>query len=163
MDSGAELTLQIARLVQLHGRQLSRSPLTWSFWPHGEQVGWDEARDLLAAAPKPLLVAPLIEPGALGLWEVAGFDAARRETVRRELANQVAYYAGKFASFAVGGDGHVRLDGHGRSCTMGVASFLRWAGEYAISVGVSAAPTAEANVARIIVRPPGGGAPPIGV
>ena len=69
MDLCAELTLQVLRFVQQPVDPPS-SPREWVFVPEGRRAGWIEARQLLANAAKPLMVAALLEPGMIGSWGV---------------------------------------------------------------------------------------------
>lgn len=161
MDIGAELTLQIARLV--HERpNPPRSPARWSFWPQGDHVTWAEAREVLATVPKPVIVAPLIEPGVIGLWTTASVTASQRAAFDTQLANQVQYYIEKLAALGLTDAEAVRFEPATPECTLSVSDFFRWTREYIIGVGMSLAPSPVARVARITVRPPGGGRPPLG-
>ena len=55
MDVGAELALRLAKLVQV--RTFAPDGFdAWFLVPHFRKVNWAEARDLLSAAPKPLIV-----------------------------------------------------------------------------------------------------------
>jgi hypothetical protein len=145
--------------VQAHARpDLAEFPHRWRIWPGGEQLDWAEARMLLARCPRPVLVAPLLESGMLGLWASASLDEQQRETVRRGLADQVRYYAGKLAAVGVE-RGPVRF-GSGASCfEMTGDEFLRWANEYGINVGISLEPSEDAGVARVRVHPTMGSPP----
>jgi hypothetical protein len=164
MDSGAELTLQIIRRVQRHSHgEARRFPDSWSFWPRGLRAGWPDARDLLTALPKPILVAPLLEPGMLGLWTDEGFDNAQRHAFAQQLANQVQYYSEKLAALNVPPDGQVRFGPAVSPSAIGVDAFLQWATEYGLSVGISLAASPDPGVAIITVRPPGGAGPPLEV
>lgn len=159
MDTGAELTLQITRRVQAHARpDVSQESGLWTIWPRGERLDWDGARALLGCLPKPVLVAPLLEPGMLGLWTVETLDEAHRQVVDRGIANQVQYYAEKLT--ALGAEqGPVRFGSGAPSYAMTRDEFLHWATEYAINVGISLETSTEAGVARVRVRPSGGGPP----
>jgi hypothetical protein len=162
MDIGAELTLQIARLVHERSNPL-RSPAYWSFWPHGGRATWSEARHILASAEKPLFVAPLVEPGVLGLWNLDSFNELKRAEFEHQFANQIQYYTEKLALFGLLEEDRVRFEPATPECTLSVSDFLRWARDYAIGVGISIAQSPEPRVARITVRPPGGGGPPLGM
>lgn len=159
MDTGAELTLQIVRRVQSHARpDLPEAPELWTIWPRGERLDWEGARALLSRLPKPVLVAPLLEPGMLGLWTVDTLDARHRQVVDRGVANQVQYYGDKLTVLDVE-QGPVRFGSGTSTCQMTRDEFLHWATEYAINVGISLETTADAGIARVRVRPSGGGPP----
>jgi hypothetical protein len=159
MTIGAELTLQISRRVQAHARaELAEFPRLWSLWPRGERLDWDGTRALLDSLPKPLLVAPLLEPGMLGLWEHDPLDEQRRPIVRYGIKNQVQYYADKLA--AIGAErGPVRFGPSASRYEMTRDEFLLWATEYAINVGISLEPADDAGVALVRIRPSAGGPP----
>ena len=159
MQKGAELTLRITHRVQAQWRpDISESTALWTIWPRGERVDWDGARALLGRLPKPVLVAPLLEPHMLGLWTVEMLDAGHRQVVGREMANQVQYYADKLSVLRAE-DGPVRFGLGAASVEMTRDEFLHWATEYAINVGISLETSAKAGVAHVRVRPAGGGPP----
>jgi hypothetical protein len=162
MDTGAELTLQIVRLAHSHTvADVSRIPQRWTFWPHGERCDWEGARALLSRLAKPVLVAPLAEPGMLGLWTVDMLAENHRRAADRELTNQVQYLADKLA--ALNHPGSVKFGSGASAYQMTGAELLQWATEYALNLGISLGRSSEANVAHVLVRPSGGGAPPITV
>jgi hypothetical protein len=159
MDTGAELTLRIVQRAQSHVRpDVPQAPDLWLLWPGGERIDWVSTRTRLGALAKPLLVAPLLEPGMLGLWPIDTLDEARKQVVRHEVANQVQYYADKLAALGVE-HGPIRLESGTSQCEMSRDEFLHWATEYAINVGISleAADAASARV-RIV---PSRGRPPL--
>lgn len=47
--------------------------------------------------------------------------------------------------------------------TLSVAEFMQWSREYATPAGVSVTSTPVPGLGQILVRPPGGGGPPLGV
>jgi hypothetical protein len=161
MDIGAELTLQIARLVH-EGADPPRSPAFWSFLPDVSRASWPEARAILSAAPKPLLVGPLIEPGSLGLWTLDRLEDKARSVMSREMANQVAYFTEKLRVCEVGDGGRIRFEPSTLELSLTVPDFLHWTREYSMTVGLSLVKGPQPGVARLIVRPPGGGGPPLG-
>lgn len=161
MDIGAELTLQIVRLVQ-ERQDPPRSPASWSIWPAGGRATWAEARAILSAAPKPLLVAPLIEPGVLGMWTLESVGSAMRTKLAREFANQVQYFTAKLETIGIGLEDRMCFEPATPPLSMRVSDFLSWASEYAIGVGISVDLSSQPGMGRIVVRPPGGGGPPMG-
>jgi hypothetical protein len=162
MDTCAELTLHLARLVQQRA-DATRSPVFWSFEPDGRRVRWPEAGSILSAAAKPLLVAPLVEPGALALWSLATMADAHRVMYVDGMANRLAYFDEKLRLCGVDDTGTIRFDSALTHFSMSVKDFRRWLQEYAmIAVGLSMDATRESGVARLVVRPPGGGGPFLG-
>ena len=159
MNTGAELTLQIVRLVQAHARRdVSQVPQLWTFWPRGECLEWEGARGLLTRLAKPVLVAPLLEPGMLGLWSINTFDEAHKQVVGRQISNQVQYYADKLTALNVE-QGLVRFGSGTSAYEMTRDEFLQWATEYALDVGISLGASTDAGVARILVRTSSGNPP----
>ena len=159
MNTGAELTLQIARLVQAHaGGDVSRVPHQWAFWPRGERLDWEGARALLSRLAKPVLVAPLLELGMLGVWTIDTFEETHRQVVGRQFDNQVHYYADKLTALNVQ-EGLVHFGSGASAYQMTRDEFLQWATEYALNVGISLGTSPDTGVARILVRPSGGGPP----
>jgi hypothetical protein len=159
MDTGAELTLQIVRRAQSYARpDVPPAPNAWLLWPGGERLDWVSARARLGALAKPLLVAPLLEPGMLALWPIDTLDEARKQVVRHGVANQVQYYADKLAALGVE-HGPIRFESSTSQCEMNRDEFLHWATEYAINVGISLEAAADATGARVRIlasrgRPP---------
>ena len=160
MNVQAELTLQIARLVQ--PRNQRRTPAGLMFWPDGFRVTWAEANAFLADAPKPVIVAPLVEPGLLGLWSQADISAARKDAFAAELANQRQYYEEKLHALGLGPQDLIHAEWTTPEQTVTVNDFLRWADDYVMPVPISLERSDESGAVRLIVSPPGGGAPPLG-
>ena len=157
MDGCAELTLRLVRLAQEHNNP--RSVLAqWFFFPEYRAIWWDEARDTLTAAAKPLLVAPLLEPGALALWSVADMAPGARQKVERAFANQAEFYDEKMRVLGLTDDASISLNTPAGEFALTVAEFRRWHEEYslAIGVGITAAPRGGAH---LTIRPAGGGRP----
>jgi hypothetical protein len=161
VDMGAELTLQIARLVQTRP-DATRSPNLWSFWPHGGSATWAEARALLAAAPKPVAVAPLVEPGAIGIFPVEQLPDAVRRQLAPQFEGQLEYYRQKLEQMGLAEGASLRFEPAAPQCVLSIAEFMSWARDYAIGVGISLGPSPDPAVGRIIVRPPSGGRAPLG-
>jgi hypothetical protein len=153
MDTGAELTLQIVQRAQSYARpDVLQAPDLWLLWPGGERLDWVSARARLGALAKPLLVAPLLEPGMLGLWPIDTLDETRKQVVRHGVANQVEYYADKLAALGVE-HGPIRFGSGTSQHEMSREEFLRWATEYAINVGISLEAAADAAGARVRILP----------
>src|SRR2546430_583842 len=84
----------------------------------------------------PLLVAPPLEPGMLGIWPIDTLDEERKRAVGRGVANQVQYYAEKLVALGVE-DGPIRFASGSSPYEMSRDEFLHWATEYAINVGIT--------------------------
>jgi hypothetical protein len=159
MDTGAELTLQIARRAQSRARpDVPQAPDLWLLWPGGERLDWVRARARLGALGKPLLVAPLLEPGMLGIWPIDMLDEERKRAVGRGLANQVQYYAEKLVALGVE-DGPIRFASGSSPYEMSRDEFLHWATEYAINVGITLEAAADGASARVRILPARGRPP----
>ena len=159
MDTGAELTLQIVRRAQSYARpEVPQAPDSWLLWPGGERLDWVKTRARLGALAKPLLVAPLLEPGMLGLWSIDTLDEERKQVASHEIANQVRYYTDKLAALGVD-HGPIRFESGTSECEMSPDEFLHWATEYAINVGISLEAAADAASARVRILPSRGRPP----
>lgn len=160
MDLCAELTLRATRLLQEH-RGPGSSFAFWFFLPEFHKASWDEARDLLSQAPKPLIVSPLAEPGMLATWRLDVMGPALRPASDYHAANQVEYYEAKLN--VVGLDDHcsVQLRVPSGDLSLPVPEFRRWYREYLFG-GITVVKTTDPQVGRLLIRPPGGGGPPIG-
>jgi hypothetical protein len=159
MDTGAELTLQIVRRAQSYARpDVPQAPDSWLLWPGGERLDWISARARLGALAKPLLVAPLLEPGMLGLWTIDALDEAHKQVVGHGVANQVQYYVNKLAALGVE-HGPIRFESGAGEYAMSREGFLHWATEYAINVGISLEAAAAAGGARVRIFPSRGRPP----
>jgi hypothetical protein len=161
MDIVAEVTLRIARMGQTYRRN-SRTEV-WFFVPEWRSATWDEARDILTGAEKPLLVCPLVEPGYLSIWSVPGLPAEQRARTEAHMANQVEYFAEKVQVCGLTERDSIVLDATGSPFTIGVRDLMQWARDYTISIGVTIGRGNDPGTAYLYVMPPGGGAPPIGV
>jgi hypothetical protein len=126
-----------------------------------KQVSWSEARDILASAPKPALVAALIEPGAIALWSMAALDHQGRAALEHQIRNQSEYYDAKLSALGLATSDAIETpDGEFR---LSVAEFKRWARDYCITViGVGMGTSPSPGVGRLLVRRPGGHQAPIG-
>lgn len=159
MDPCAELTLRIVRAAQ-EALAPRSSAVDWLLLPEHRRATWPETRELLAAAPKPLIVAPLVEPGWLAFWSAAVLAPADRELLNREFANQREYFAEKLGAIRLNEDGCVETpDGE---FDVPVAAFRRWTDEYTVAAGIGMSRSSKPNRARVLIRLPGGGGPPVG-
>jgi hypothetical protein len=161
MDICAELTLRIVALAQAD-RQSRRSTREWFFVPEFRHATWPEAQAILAEAPKPLVVAPLIEPGYVAIWPLHRIDEQHRSGAARNMANLEAYYGQKLAACGLSSTARLQLHTEDHDLELSTGDFQRWYREYAIAVGVTVDKTDQVGIGRLLVRPPGGGAPPLG-
>ena len=160
-DTCADFVLHLARLQQEHLRPTS-SLVGWVFLPAFREATWSQARELLAAAPKPLVVAPLVEPGYLAVWNLDGVEPDRRATIESLFANQVEYFTEKLKICGLGQTAVMRLSTPTVTLSISAADFRRWFHEYTV-FGVTVAKTGDPGVGRVLIRPPGGGGPPLGL
>lgn len=163
MTAPAELTLRVSRLVQQSASARGVTSPEWFLVPAFRPATWAEARTLLTDAPKPLIVAPLVEPGLLGIWEVGRLEPEHRAAAERALANQVAFHTERIPLHGLSATDTLSLTTADGPFTLSVAEFMQWSREYATPAGVSVTSTPVPGLGQILVRPPGGGGPPLGV
>jgi|CXWL01.1.fsa_nt_gi hypothetical protein len=160
MDPAAELTLRLIRAGQ-EALDPKSSLLGWTVFPEIRHLSWVETRNLLAEAPKPLLVAALIEPGVLAYWKAAELDAPSHQSLDDQISNQCAYFDSKLELPGLALVDEVETPD--QTFRLSVADFRRWVREYCIStVGIGMSTSPRQRTARLHVRRPGGHQPPIG-
>lgn len=157
LDLCAELTLQVLRFVQ-QPADPPCSPLHWLFIPEGRRTGWLEARQLLADAPKPLMVAALSEPGMIGSWGIRALrdhDLARAE---HSLINQQQWLEEAATRYRWAAGDKILFETAADSLELPLDELRRWLREYAIFAGwtVGEGPDA-ARPGRLFIRKPNGG------
>jgi hypothetical protein len=160
VDPCAELTLRLIRTGQeALGPMTSR--VGWTFYPELKSASWAEARDILAAVPKPAIVAAIVEPGMLALWSMDALGERGRDALAYQIRNQCAYYDEKLTAVGVDATGEIETpDGDFR---LSVAAFRQWAQDYCIAgIGIGMEPGPTPQTGRLLVRPPGGSRPFIG-
>ena len=159
MDASAEFTLRLIRAGQEALKPLS-SLSNWHLVPQCEHLTWSQVSELLAATPKPVIVAGLLEPGWISFWSADSLSPTAKSIVDRECANQREFFAEKLRALGLADDACVETpDGE---FLLSVVDFRRWAGEYAVSLGVGMGKSPRPNTGRMHVRLPGGGGPPVG-
>ena len=161
MDKCAELTVRLVQLLQEDAIKL-KPTFGWSVVPQLQTRTWEEAREALSAAPKPVLVAPLLEPGQLAFWSVSALEEVTRERLTREFANQSEYYTEKLQVCKLDGGATLRLQSADSELALSMAEFRAWFRDYSLLAGVTVQTTADPNVGAIVVRPAGGGRAPLG-
>lgn len=163
MDTGAEFTLQIARFAQ-DRFPTPRSAARWHLLPSSDaSLTWAAARDVLAALPKPVMVAPLNDPGALGIWLPAHLEATQRAWLEYQLNNQMQYWREKLNICAVSNNDPVVFEPATPALSLTAREFLHWASEYIIGVPVTMDKISDGRGGRILIMPPGGDGPPLGM
>lgn len=156
----ADLTLLILRLIQ----GAPKPPMKeWFFFPGFVAATSEEAREQLVAAPKPLVVAPLLEAGCVGVWAIGDLAAAARASAERELSNRNEYFAAKLLGMWPDGVDAVRLQEGEADMRLDLAAFQEWERDYYVAVGHGLERERDPRVARLTVRPPGGSRRPIGL
>lgn len=160
MDPAAELTLRLIRTGQeALGPKSSR--VGWFIYPDIRHVPWEDARALLADAPKPVMAAALIEPGLIAWWKRGELDLAGQQSLDDQLRNQCSYFDSKLDSLGLTLADEVETPD--QQFRLSVADFKRWVREYCITaVGVGLGTSLRPRTARIHIRAPGGHLPPIG-
>ena len=156
MDACAELTLRLVRAGQ-EALNPRNSLLDWVFFPEHQHATWSQAREILTAAGKPLIVAPLLESGSVAIWSISALQAQHRTALEREFANQCQYFSEKLAALAL--DDTDQIETPDGDFTLTVAEFRQWATQYTVSVGIGMTASPVARTGRILIRPPGGGRP----
>lgn len=132
----------------------------WLLLPQQQRSDWREAARCLAAAAKPLLVVPLLEPGCLAISSFDELAPEMKRTLQHELGNQRGFLMERLDAMCLAEPGFVETpDGILR---ISISDLHRWADEYCLqSVGLGIAKSAP-DSARILVRRPGGGREPVG-
>src|SRR4051812_3983938 len=142
MDVCAELSLRLIRTGQEALGPLS-SFINWVICPEMKNATWTEAGELLATSQKPVLIAPLVEPGAIALWSLAALEQQGRAALEYQVSNQSQYYDEKLSALGLAISDTVETpDGEFR---LSIAEFKRWAREYCISligIGMIRSPSA---------------------
>ena len=160
MDHCAELTLRLIRTGQ-EALDPRSSMVGWALFPAMKQVSWSEARDILTSAPKPVLVAALVEPGAIALWSMATLEDQGRAALASQIRNQAEYFDAKLNAPGIATlDAIETPDGEFR---LSPADFKQWVSDYCLTViGISMEISPSSGIGRLLVRRPGGHQPPVG-
>ena len=135
----------------------------WFFLPDWKTASWEEARQRLSEAPKPLVVAPLIEHGFLTAWSIGEIPTALRTGAEANQRNQIGFYEGKLHALGLGESDSLTFTPPDHEVTIGVVEFRRWSREYAILAGVGLMKRKLPGVGAITVSSPGTMEPPIGL
>jgi hypothetical protein len=159
-DISAELTLRVARFIQMPEAPPA-SPARWFFVPEFYSAPWDEALALLTAAPKPLIIAPLPDPGFLGTWYVGALTGVHRERVDHQLQNQQAFFASQLEGLSLTDTDTIVFDSGADETTIDVSAFRSWLRDYTVCAGstLHRHTTAPRTAALLVRRPHGGWSP----
>ncbi len=161
MDICAEATLRVTRTAQ--GRSSSQLAAgAWFLMPEFREATWDDARTALSVAPKPIIVTPLLEPGHVGFWSFNGISAMSRSAAEKQLSNQQSYCMAKLRSLGLSDAHTIIIPSAEADFAMPREEFDRWLAEYAIGLGTTLQRAVDPGTARLLLRPPGGGGPPLG-
>ena len=162
MNSSIDLCLLLVRLAQ--GALGPRSSmLDWDLVPDGRILSWPEARLSLGAHPTPVVVAPLLEPGSMSLWSVPAMAEEQRCYWQSQIANQQSFYAEQIQHLRLAESDPVSVELPAGQYTVTVEAFRQWAAAYVVAtVGVGLIRGPDRKSGRLIIRVPGGCAPPLG-
>ena len=159
MDPCAEPTLRLVRAAQEALKPRS-SFVHWYFLPEGRRATWPEAGEILAAAPKPLIVAPLVEPGTIAFWSIPSLPSRGLGVSDSPFANGRQFFGERLEGMKLADADFVEApDGE---FLVSVADFKQWLADYTLPVGIGVNKAPRPHTARITVRLPGGGGPPVG-
>jgi len=159
-DTSAELTLRVARFIQMPDDPPA-SPARWFFVPEFYSAHWDEAITLLAAAPKPLIVAPLPDPGFLGTWYVGALTGVHRARADHQIQNQQAFFGHKLEALGLTDSDTVVFESGADETAVDVSAFKAWLRDYGVRAGTTLHrhATAPRTAALLVRRPQGGWSP----
>lgn len=136
MDECANLTLHIARFAQMPSDSTD-APREWVFMPEGVRAStWAGAADVLAQAPKPLLVAPLQMPGMLGTWSVQALEGDARRRTEHEFANLREFIDERATEFGLVNNSRICFGSAAGILEITLTELRRWAREYGVIVGL---------------------------
>ena len=112
------------------------TPDRWVFTPDGVRGDWDTAAEHLAGAPKPLVVAPLQEPGMLGTWSVQALEGGARRRMEHEFENLREFVEECAAQFGLVDHSRVCFGSAAGVVEITLAELRRWVREYAVIIGL---------------------------
>lgn len=94
-------------------REAPSSPWRWQLVPDGRRFSYEELLGVLEALPKPVCIAPAVNPGVLAVWAVEDAHPTQRARIQWELQNQGAVLEERFVGSDVPDATPVRLELHG--------------------------------------------------
>ena len=156
IDPAAELTLHIARFLQTP-EDPPQSPAYWLLVPGMRRKTYVQACEHLTALAKPVVVAPLQEPGTLGLWPYAELEATDRPRVDSDVKNQCDFLEESLSHCSATTDAMVVFETNADSLTISVAELRLWAAQYRVACGwaLDVGPAADAPIRFEVRRPDG--------
>lgn len=91
MGGTAALVVAMTRFAQstAASREAPSSPRRWKLVPDSRSLSYHELLDALAALPKPVCIAPAVNPGVLAVWSVEDVHPTQRAHLEWELQNQI--------------------------------------------------------------------------
>jgi hypothetical protein len=156
----ADLTLRVVRAVQGPPRG---AVVQWFIVPDLEEVGWSGLTRMLAALPKPVVIAPLLQPGMIGVWTIGSLTESQRHIVRRLTKNRVDYFREKLDLLSDAPVQTIEFRPEDENkLRMTRTDFERWIRDFSVSVGITVVSTGDPTMARLIVLLPGSGSSPTG-
>ncbi len=148
MDTSAEFTLRLLEASQPPGKRNSLGS-SWYFFPALAKASWDEAREILTAAAKPLVVAPLPEPHHIAIW---GPDAAPKVTWH--INNQLEFTKDKLQRLGLTDTDAIVLGTERGDFTISVPDYMRWLSEYTILARIVLTRTMDPRVGQFLILSP---------
>ena len=154
MDLCAELTLQLLRFVQMPAGPPA-SPTGWTLAPDCVTIPWLAVRELLSSVPKPVIVAPLSEPGMFGMWDVAVLRGDTRARIEHQIANQLLFARERLPLTAGRDDALVLFESEADKLRLPYSDLMKWLREYVLVVGWTVQENANTGeAARLLARRP---------
>jgi len=111
----ARLAVAMAQFAQSTpaSREAPSSPWRWQLVPDGRRFSYQELLDVLEDLPKPVCIAPAMNPGVLAVWTVEDVHPTQRDRILWELRNQATVLQERFAGVEIPDEASVRLELHG--------------------------------------------------
>ncbi|HWA39964.1 MAG TPA: hypothetical protein VG712_00020 [Gemmatimonadales bacterium] len=106
-------------------------------------------------------MSPLCEPGMIATWRFDVMGPPLRAAADHHASNLAEYYLAKLKVVGLDESGAVELKIPSGMLTLPLPEFRRWYRDYLFE-GITVVKTADPKVGRLLIRPPGGGGPPIG-
>ena len=149
---GAELALHIVRFVQMPVASADW-PEDWVFVLASRRLDRAGAVDFLAKAPKPLFVAPLVEPGMLAIWHASALVGEERRRIEHEFANQVEAVASRVSDLGLSEASRILFETAAGRVDLTVAEFRMCFRDFAVIAGWSLIKGPDRDYpARLVIR-----------
>lgn len=130
--AATKLAVAMTRFAQstAESRQAPSSPRRWQLVPDGRRFSYHELLAALEALPKPVCIAPAVNPGVLAVWAVDDAHASQRARIEWELQNQLEVLQEHFAGAEVPDAAPVRLELHDDVLDLTMGDLRAYAGTY---------------------------------